>query len=218
MHVTIQASPDVLEPYKLRVPVMTTPASANSQTLSVCDHTGKIVCFLNSRIILPSEKRLDVRSNFDSIIDIVGLDGTFKGQVSCAFCHDGWLPVDYVHSKSLYVVSCSHTLARARTHTHTHTHTTLNMQVSTDVTAGCYARSRLSNNSDIHWATIKAKKRRHAMFKVDDDFGFKVIQSVKKPKSGALSDVHVYLSLSYLCVSVCTCEKSDNVLNVYSRK
>lgn len=80
------------------------------------------------------------------------------------------------------------------------------MQVATDVTAGCYARSRLSNNSDIHWATIKAKKRRHAMFKVDDDFGFKVIQSVKnrvskKPKSGTLSDVHVYLSLSY-CVSL----------------
>jgi hypothetical protein len=76
------------------------------------------------------------------------------------------------------------------------------MQVATDVTAGCYARSRLSNNSDIHWATIKAKKRRHAMFKVDDDFGFKVIHSVKnrvskKPKSGTLSDVHVYLSLSY---------------------
>ena len=114
-----------------------------------------------------------------------------------------------------YIWLVVHTRSRAHTHTHKHTHTTLNMQVSTDVTAGCYARSRLSNNSDIHWATIKAKKRRHAMFKVDDDFGFKVIQSVKKPKSGALSDVHVYLSLSYLCVSVCTCEKSDNVLNVY---
>jgi hypothetical protein len=129
VHVTIQASPDVLEPYKLRVPVMTTPVSANSHTLSVCDHTGKTVCLLHSRIILPSEKRLDVRSNFDSIIDIVGLDGTFKGQVSfCAFCHHGCLPVDSVYSKSLYVVSCSHSLARSRahtphTHTHTHTHT-----------------------------------------------------------------------------------------------
>ena len=121
MHVTIQASPDVLEPYKLRVPVMTTPASANSQTLPVCDHTGKAVCLLNSRIILPSEKRFDVRSNFDSIIDIVGLDGTFKGQVSfCAFFYHDCLPVGSVYSKSLHVVICSHTLARAHTHTYTH--------------------------------------------------------------------------------------------------
>jgi hypothetical protein len=96
-----------------------------------------------------------------------------------------------------YIWLVIHTRSRARAHTHTHTHTTLNLQVSTDVTAGCYARSRLSNNSDIHWATIKAKKRRHAMFKVDDDFGFKVMQCFQKSKSGTLSDVHVYLSLSY---------------------
>jgi len=133
---TIKASPDVVEPYLLLVPLFN-DASANGHMETVTDHTGKPILYLKFWSIPQGEyEREETRSRFSTIIDVLGLDGTAKGQVA------------------------------------------------TDVTVGCYARSRLANSSDSHWATIKsAKKRGQDKLGVDDVFSFKVVPT--------FSDVHI---------------------------
>jgi len=139
---TIKASHDVVELYLIRVPLFK-EASSNGHTETVTDHTGKPILYLKIRIISHCEyydERENTRSRYSTIIDVVGLDGTTKGQVA------------------------------------------------TDVTAGCYARSRLANSSDTHWATIKsAKKKGQDKLGVDNVFSFKVVPTFNEVHIGTVA-------------------------------
>jgi hypothetical protein len=139
LSVTLHASQDKLEKYRLLVPCFNY-SHADGQMATVVDFTGKALVYLKSRTAHESgDEQSPCR--YETIVDIVGLDMTHKGQVA------------------------------------------------TDVTAGSHARSRLANNSDFHWATVKSKRRKarkgskaedeagrgvSGAWNTDQDFRFKV--------------------------------------------
>ena len=121
VQVTLQASQDNLERYRLLVPCFN-DKHAQGQIATVADFTGKAILYLKIRKVQNEDEHSSPSpSKYESIIDIIGLDMTHKGQVA------------------------------------------------TDVTAGSHSRSRLANNTDFHWATVKSKRRRHKRSKAEED-------------------------------------------------
>jgi hypothetical protein len=121
VQVTVQASQDNVERYRLLVPCFN-DTHEHGQIATVADFTGKAILYLKIRKVHNEDEHSSPPpSKYESIIDIIGLDMTHKGQVA------------------------------------------------TDVTAGSHSRSRLANNTDFHWATIKSKRRKHKKSKAEED-------------------------------------------------
>jgi hypothetical protein len=110
LYVKAKGSPDVRENYLLIVPLFE-EGHGHESFATVTDHTGKGILRLKLNCMTGSERLQDSFCHPVSTVDILGMDGTYKGQVF------------------------------------------------TDMSDGLYARSRLANNFNIHWATVKCRRK-----------------------------------------------------------
>jgi CRP-like cAMP-binding protein len=78
---TIHASNDKNELFLLLVPLFD-ESHVNGHIQEVTDHTGKVIMFLKLRLVPATENTQSVRCTYATLIDIIGLDGSHKGQVS----------------------------------------------------------------------------------------------------------------------------------------